>query len=118
MRQMIFALLGVLGLALPLAAQQYVTIADKTVSSVAVTVFTAADIQAGSGHTQTTAASCSLTGGNIRVTFDGTTPTTSLGEVVFVGGPYVFAPSQNLINMQAIRDDATDGVLACVLIRP
>lgn len=114
MRGLILALLL---LTVPLAAQQYVTIADVTVSGTAGAVFTASDIQAGNGHPQAVAASCTLTGGNIRVTFDGTVPTTSLGEVVLIGGPYQIFPTPNLLNMQAIRDDSTSGVLSCTLVR-
>lgn len=104
-------------LTVPLAAQQYVTVADVTVAGTAVTVFTASDIQQGNGHPQAVAASCALTGGNIRVTFDGTTPTSSLGQVLLIGGPYQIAPTANLLNMQAIRDDSTSGVLSCTLVR-
>lgn len=104
-------------LAVPLAAQQYVTIADVTVTDTAATVFTAADINAGASHPQAVSASCSLTGGNIRVTFDGTTPTSSLGQVLLIGGPYSIGPTANLLNMQAIRDDSTSGVLSCTLVR-
>jgi len=54
----ILCALVLLALTVPLMAQQYITVADKTVSTVAVTVFTASAVQEGSGHPQAVAASC------------------------------------------------------------
>ena len=111
---MILALL--LGLTVPLGAQYSYkkTLATITVSGSAAAVFAAADIQAGSGHPQATLATCALSTANIRVTTDGTTPTTSLGQIL-TPGSYVFSGTDILLGMQAIRDDSTSASLDCQL---
>ena len=100
-------------LAATVAAQTpYKTAADVTVSSTAVSLFTSTDVQAGNGHAQATGASCSLTGGNIRVSWDGVDPTTDFGEVILAGGPYAVR-ADILLTMRGIRDASTDGVWSC-----
>ena len=108
------ALLAVLPV-MALAQWGYVnTLDDVTVSGTAAAVFSSADVQAGSGHVQADLATCSLTTANIRVTTDGSTPTTSYGEVL-VPGNYVFQGNQILRVLTAIRDDSTSAVLSCTL---
>ena len=90
------------------------TLATITVGAAAAAVFTAADVQAGSGHVAATLAQCTLQSANIRVTTDGTTPTTSLGQVL-TPGSYDFKGPDILLNLTAIRDDSTNASLDCVL---
>lgn len=114
MRVLILLLL----LAVPVGAQpQYSyskAVAEATVSGTAAAVFSSADIVAGGGHVQATIATCSITGANIRVTWDGQTPTTSFG-VVLVPGNWVFSGTDTLLNLQAIRDDSTSATMNCLV---
>lgn len=90
------------------------TLTEVTVTGTAASVFTASDIQAGNGHPQAVQATCSLSGASIRVTWDGQTPTTSLGQVL-TPGQYIFSGTQTLLNLQAIRDDSTNATLNCII---
>lgn len=91
------------------------TIAEVTVTGTAAAVFSSSDIVAGNGHVQATQASCSLSGANIRVSWDGQAATTNLGEVL-VPGLYVLQGTDVLLNLSAIRDDATSATLNCVVM--
>ncbi len=116
MKRYALALL-LLCLTVPLSAQQWgytKIIAEVTVSGTAASVFTSTDITAGGGHVQATQAACSVTGANIRVTWDGTTPTTSLG-VILVPGNYIINGTNTLLNLQAIRDDSTSATVNCTI---
>lgn len=114
----------VLGLTVPVVAQpswSYSKVqADVTVAAAAVGVFctigssSCSDVQAGNGHVQATLGVCSLTGGNIRVTTDGQTATSSLGTVL-TPGVWVFQGTQTMLVANAIRDDSTSGVLSCTV---
>lgn len=107
----------VLALTVPLVAQvQYVTLADVTVGAAAANVFSSSDVLAGGGHPAAQLAVCTQTGGNLRWTIDGTTPTTSLGTVQ-VPGQWTYVGTNVLVNLKAIRDDSTDAVLSCTLQR-
>lgn len=111
----LFLMLVFLVTSLVAQAQQWsytANLADVTVSGTAAAVFSAADINAGGGHVQATQAVCSLTTANIRVTLDGTTPTSSYGQVL-TPGVWVFQSNAVLNGLRAIRDDATSGVLSC-----
>lgn len=121
MKTMLVALL--LSLTVPLSGQTWrwqKQLADVTVAGTAIGVFctigasSCADVQAGGGHPQATQGVCSLTGGNVRVTYDGTTATSSVG-VVLTPGIWTFAGTDTLINAQAIRDDSTSGVFSCAV---
>lgn len=115
MRKVLIAALVALSVVGLSAQWGYVnTLDDVTVSGTAAAVFSSADVQAGSGHVQADLATCSLTTANIRVTTDGSTPTTSYGEVL-VPGNYVFQGNQILRVLTAIRDDSTSAVLSCTL---
>lgn len=117
MNKLIALFAVVLGLTVPVGAQQWSykkTLADITVSGTAASVFTAADVQAGAGHVQATRAECTLLTANIRVTADGTTPTTSVGQVLTPGN-YIITGTDILLSLQAIRDDSTSATLTCVL---
>lgn len=117
--QKILGLLAlVLVLTVPVTAQQWSykkTAATVTVAGAAVSLFTAADVQAGSGHPQATQAQCTLTTANIRVTYDGTTPTTNLG-LVLTPGVYIVTGTETLVNMQGIRDDSTSASWDCAIV--
>lgn len=106
-----------LALSVPLSAQWSYkkTAAEVTVAGTAVSLFTAADVQAGNGHPAATQATCSLTGANIRVTYDGTTPTTTLG-VILVPGIYQVFGNDVLQAAQGIRDDSTSATWNCDLV--
>lgn len=120
----ILCLSVLLALSVPLGAQQQwsytKTQADVTVAGTAIGVFctiaaaTCADVNVGAGHPQAVAGYCSLTGGNIRVTIDGTTATSSLGTVL-TPGVWWFFGNPTLIAAQAIRDDSTSGTLSCTV---
>lgn len=116
--------LGVIVLSVPLSAQQwrYVSVqADVTVAGTAIGIFCTIGggscdaVNAANGHVQATQGVCSLTGGNIRITTDGSTATTNLGTVL-TPGVWVFSGNQVLRVANAIRDDSTSGVLSCTLV--
>lgn len=104
-----------LGLTVPLAAQWTYskTAAEKTVSSTAVALFVAADVN-GEGHPAAMQATCSLSGANIRVSWSSTVPTTSLGQVL-TPGQYIITGNEVLTNLFGIRDDSTDATWNCIL---
>lgn len=116
MKRIVIACAVVLSvLAVDAAQFRYVkTVADVTVADTAAAVFSSTDVLAGSGHVQATLATCTLTTANIRVTVDGTTPTTNLGQVL-TPGAWTFSGTDTLLNLQAIRDDSTSATLACIL---
>lgn len=113
----LFAL--ILALTVPLSAQfsYRKTATEITVSSAAVSLFVSADVTAGAGHPQATMATCSLTGANIRVSWSGTAPTTSLGQVL-TPGQYTITGPEVLANLQGIRDDSTDAAWSCIISAP
>lgn len=105
-------------LALPaeMAAQQWPyqkTIADVTVTGTAAAVFSAADIT-GAGHVAATGATCAVSAAAIRATWDGTTATTSSGYLM-PPGQYVISGTNTLLNLNAVRNSSTSGVLSCVV---
>ncbi len=106
----------VVALSAPLSAQPSYTktIADVTVAGTAAAVFTVSDIDAVSGHAQANYADCTVSAAAIRVTWDGTTPTTSSG-LLMVPGQYVITGNAVLLNLKAIRNTSTSGVLSCVV---
>lgn len=117
MMKRLTVMIGLLGgLVVPLGAQwSYTkTLADVTVAGTAISVFTASDVQAGNGHAAATLAQCTLSTANIRVTTDGTVPTSTLG-LLLTPGQYTITGAQVLLNLQAIRTTSTSGVLSCVL---
>lgn len=122
MKRWILAVL-LLALTVPLSGQTWryqAMLPDVTVAASAIGVIctigasSCAAVQAGNGHVQATQAVCSLTGANVRVTYDGTTPTSSLG-VVLTPGIWIFSGTDSLMNAQAIRDDATSAVFSCAV---
>ncbi len=114
-RVLILALLVLL--TLPLSAQQYKkTSAEITVAGTAIALFSATDVN-GNGHPAATMGVCSLTGANIRISFDGVDPTTSLGEVL-VPGNYVVNGTDTMLNMKGIRDDSTSATWNCIVLLP
>ncbi len=112
-----------LWVSVPLHAQQWrytATLADVSVAGTATGVFctigsaTCANVDAGGGHVQGTSGVCSLTTANIRISWDGTSPTTSLGQVL-TPGVWIFSGTDTLKNLRAIQDDSGTGVLSCVV---
>ena len=55
----------------------------------------------------------SVAGANIRFTVDGTTPTTSVGHILYDQDEVELESAEEVIGFQAIRDDSTDAELAC-----
>ena len=112
-----YLLVGVLVWSASVSAQwrYYKAASEVVVSGTSVSLFVLADVRAGGGHVQATQATCSLTGANIRVTFDGTVPTTNLGAVL-VPGMYVLTGTDVLIQARGIRAGATDGAWSCGLV--
>lgn len=106
-----------LAFTVPLSAQWSYkkTAAEVTVAGTAIALFTSADVVAGNGHGQASQATCSLTGANIRVTFDGTTPTTSLG-LILTPGIYTITGSDVMAAALAIRDDSTSATWNCDIV--
>lgn len=113
----LWVLLVALALTVPLSAQfsYKKTATEVTVAGVSISLFSSSDVQAGNGHPQATQATCSLSGANIRVTYDGTTPTTSLG-LVLTPGVYVVTGPDVMLNMLGIRDDSTSATWNCDLV--
>lgn len=105
-----------LALTVPLQAQwSYTkTAAEVTVAGTAIALFTAADVQAGNGHVQAVQAVCSLTGANIRISFDGTDPTTNQGQIL-TPGQYIVSGNAVLQSLKGIRDDSTSATWNCVV---
>lgn len=50
---------------------------------------------------------------NIRFTVNGTTPTTTVGHILYDSDELKLTSAREIINFQAIRDDSTDASLAC-----
>lgn len=115
MMKRLLLILAVVALTVPLLAQGYTkTIGDVTVTGTAAAVFAATDINAGAGHAAATGATCAVSTAAIRVTWDGTTPTTSSGYLM-PPGQYVLTGTTTLLNLSAIRNTSTSGVLSCVV---
>ncbi len=81
--------------------------------------FTASCIQVGTGcngsvsHDQATAASCRLETAQIRYTYDGTTPTSTVGTLLEVGETLTLSGNDALQDFQAIRTGSSSGALKC-----
>jgi len=116
MQKLFRPLVVVLALTVPVLAQWSYkdTLPEVTVSGTAGRVFTDAQVLSGNGHPQADVATCSVTGANIRVTTDGSDPTTTLGEVV-VPGNYTWAGNDVLQALRAIRDDSTSATMNCTV---
>lgn len=86
---------------------------DNTAGGVA---FTAAKIDP-PGLPQASVASCRLEGAEIRYTYTGTTPTTSVGTLLEIGDTLVLPGHDRLIRFRAIRTGAVSGQLDCNYLR-
>ncbi len=115
-KKWILSVLLLVAVTVPLSAQwRYVkTSAEITVAGTAVSLFVSTEVAAGLGHPQAVVAVCSLLGANIRISYDGVAPTTSLGDVL-VPGNYVITGTDVMLSMQGIRDDSTSATWNCVL---
>lgn len=89
--------------------------AEVTVAGTAIALFSSTDVSGNAGHPAATLATCSLTGANIRVRYDGTAPTTSLGEVL-VPGLYTITGTDVMLAAQGIRDDSTSATWNCTVL--
>lgn len=126
MRTRLLLLALLVGLTLPVAAQQYYVVelkitVDNTARGFADAASSActanACLAAGSGHAQAVAAVCVTTasGGAITYRVDGTATTTSTGKEVQPGSTIVIQGNQNLLNASFIRTGATSGDLRCTV---
>ncbi len=77
--------------------------AQRAISSTAV------DLIASGLNASTTHVLVQFNGANVRVTFDGTTPTSTLG-FVYTDGSTAYLSRLMALGCKAIRDDATDCV--------
>lgn len=111
--------LVLVALTVPLSAQftYKKTAAEVTVAGTAIELFTAADVvgTAAAPHPTATMADCSLTGANIRVSYSGVDPTTSLGEILLPGN-YRVTGADVMLAVKGIRDDSTSATWNCVLV--
>lgn len=89
------------------------TAAEVTVAGTAIALFTSTDVQ-GAGHPDATVANCSLTGANIRVSYSGTDPTSTLGEIL-TPGLYTITGTDVMLAAKGIRDDSTSATWNCIL---
>jgi hypothetical protein len=85
-------------------AQSGTTHTQKTVSSTAVAMMASA-LNANTSHVL-----FQVTGANVRATFDGTDPTTSLG-FIYVDGTTGYLTKSMATACKMIRDDSTDAVI-------
>lgn len=124
MRTRLLLLALLVGLTLPVAAQQYYVVELKiAVAGSAVSFADAASsactsngcLTASSGHPQAVAASCALTAasGAITYTVSGATATATTGTEAQPGATIVIQGNQNLLNFSAIRTGSTSGDLRC-----
>lgn len=66
---------------------------------------------------QPTSASCRLETAEIRFTYDGTTPTTTVGTLLEVGDTLTVVGHDSLVRFLAIRTGANSGQLDCTYAR-
>jgi len=113
MRRLIAALLvGLTVSAAPLLAQRaYLGFEQLTVADTAIG-FTTAKIEP-PGRVQAAFAVCRLETAQIRFTFDGSTPTSTVGTLWEIGEEREFNGHDVLVNFRAIRTGGTSGVLDC-----
>ena len=69
----------------------------------------------GAGHPVAQVAECTLTGANIRVSYDGVDPTSSLG-IILVPGQYTVTGADVMLAAKGIRDDSTSATWNCILV--
>ena len=101
-------------LAFMLAFQQFTYTAQEQITVAGTAIgFTAATINVGDGHAQANTATCRNETAQIRVTVDGTTPTSTVGTLVEIGDTFQVS-SNNAMNLfRAIRTGGTSGKLTC-----
>lgn len=95
-----------------LAAASYTKFEAVTVAA-ASTGFTAANINAGSGHPAATQATCRLETAEIRYTVDGTTPSAAVGTLLEIGDTLALFGNDTLNNFRGFRTGGSSGVLDC-----
>lgn len=99
-------------LAMPVAAISYLAFETVTVGATSIG-FTNATIVETAGHPAATIATCRLETAEIRVRYDGTAPTATVGMLLEVGDTMTVTGSDVLRNFRAIRTTAVSGVLDC-----
>lgn len=109
-------LLGVVLILATLGGVSYVAFEQITVANTAIG-FTAARITP-PGFNQATLASCRLRTAQISFAYDGTTPTTTVGQLLEVGDTLTLSGHDLLMRFLAIRTGATSGQLDCFFSAP
>lgn len=93
-----------------IGSSAYATQFEQITVSSTVIGFTASKI--GTPYPPAVAAACSLEGGSIRWTTDGTTPTTLIGHLMVSGDKIMLKGRGDIQNFKAIRV-TLDGTLSC-----
>lgn len=117
MRTRWITLLLAFGVSVTLAGQQYSykkTSADVTVAGTAIALFSSTDVSGNAGHPAATVGVCALSTANIRVSYDGTDPTASLG-VLLTPGIYTITGTDVMLAMKGIRSTSTSATWSCVV---
>lgn len=117
MRTRWITLLLAFGVSATLTAQQFTykkTSADVTVAGTAIALFSSTDVSGNAGHPAATVANCTLSTANIRVSYDGTDPTASLGQVL-VPGVYTITGNDVMLAMKGIRTTSTSATWSCIV---
>lgn len=112
-KRIVVAVALVAALVVPLAAQ-YAVLEQVTVGATAVG-FTAATINAGSGHPEVGRAICRVRTAEISARWDGGTPTASVGTLFYVGDVIDIKSPLEVKRFLAIRTTSTSGQLDCTL---
>lgn len=100
-------------------AQQSTYIAREVIAVAATAIgMTAATINAGSGHQQATQALCTNETAEIRISVDGTSPTSSVGTPIEALQSFQVIGNNALNLFRAIRTTSTSGSLTCVYSAP
>lgn len=95
-----------LGVVVAAATFEQITVANTAIG------FTAAKIDPVGGP-QMNVASCRLETAEVRFSYDGTTPTSSVGTLLEIGDVFYIAGHDQLLQFRAIRTGASSGQLDC-----
>ena len=90
----------------PAGGHESITVATTSIGFTATTITVA---QAGGWRKRATRAFCTVETAQISVTFDGTTPSSTVGHVADAGDTFTIVGEQNVENFRAIRTTATSG---------
>lgn len=113
---LLFALTLQSALAAPLSYKIFEAVTvDNTSGGVG---FTRSLIVAGSGHKAAQQAWCRLETAEIRYTWDGTPPTTTVGTLLEIGDVLILQGTDVLLAFRAIRTGGSSGKLDCTYSAP